>query len=125
MAQIFHRSTNTISRASIFGAVFLIGLALWIFYDLEASPYTTQQNVAREQPIQFSHAHHAGAIGIDCRYCHTSVEKDRKSTRLNSSHGSISYAVFCLKKNKSTDYARDILLSPAQGLTRSVSKQTS
>src|SRR6266496_5040941 len=77
MAQIFHRSTNTISRASIFGAVYLIGLALWIFYDLEASPYTTQQNVAREQPIQFSHAHHAGAIGIDCRYCHTSVEKAR------------------------------------------------
>ena len=31
--------------------------------------------MAREQPIQFSHAHHAGAIGIDCRYCHTSVEK--------------------------------------------------
>jgi hypothetical protein len=75
MAQIFHRSTNTISRASIFGAVFLLGLAGWIFYDLEASPYTTQQTVAREQPIQFSHAHHAGAIGIDCRYCHTSVEK--------------------------------------------------
>ena len=75
MAQIFHRSTNTISRASIFGAVFLLGLALWIFYDLEASPYTTEQNVAREQPIQFSHAHHVGAIGIDCRYCHTSVEK--------------------------------------------------
>ena len=75
MAQIFHRSTNTISRASIFGAVFLLGLAGWIFYDLEASPYTTEQTVAREQPIQFSHAHHAGAIGIDCRYCHTSVEK--------------------------------------------------
>ena len=75
MAQIFHRSTNTISRASIFGAVFLLGLAGWIFYDLEASPYTTQQTVAREQPIQFSHAHHAGAMGIDCRYCHTTVER--------------------------------------------------
>src|SRR6266498_3495543 len=75
MAQIFHRSTNTISRASIFGAVFLLAFAAWVFYDLEASPYTTRQTVAREQPIQFSHAHHAGAIGIDCRYCHTSVEK--------------------------------------------------
>jgi hypothetical protein len=73
--QIFHRSTNTISRVSLFGAVFFIGISLWLFYDLEASPYTTQQNVARTQPVQFSHAHHAGAIGIDCRYCHTSVEK--------------------------------------------------
>ncbi len=73
--QIFHRSTNTISRVSLFGAVFFIGILLWLFYDLEASPWTTQQNVARNQPLQFSHAHHVGAIGIDCRYCHTSVEK--------------------------------------------------
>ena len=28
----------------------------------------------REQPIPFSHAHHVGGLGIDCRYCHTSVE---------------------------------------------------
>ncbi len=75
MAQIFHRSTNTISRVSIFGAVAVFGLMLWMFYDLEASPYTTQQNVARDQPVQFSHAHHVGGIGIDCRYCHTTVEK--------------------------------------------------
>jgi hypothetical protein len=73
--QIFHRSTNFLSRVSIFGAVFFIALLLWLFYDLEASPYTTQQTTAREQPVQFSHAHHVGAIGIDCRYCHTSVEK--------------------------------------------------
>jgi Cytochrome c7 and related cytochrome c/Class III cytochrome C family len=72
--QIFHRSTNFLSRVSIFGAVFFIALLLWLFYDLEASPYTTQQNISREQPVQFSHAHHVGAIGIDCRYCHTSVE---------------------------------------------------
>src|SRR5438132_1898048 len=75
MAQIFHRSTNTISRVSIFGAVFILAFLGWLFYELEASPYTTQQHVARTQPIQFSHAHHVGAIGIDCRYCHTSVEK--------------------------------------------------
>ena len=73
--QIFHRSTNFLSRVSIFGAVFFLGILLWLLYDLEASPYTTQQNTAREQPVQFSHAHHVGAIGIDCRYCHTSVEK--------------------------------------------------
>jgi len=35
----------------------------------------TQAGVAREQPIQFSHRHHAGELGIDCRYCHTTVER--------------------------------------------------
>ena len=73
--QIFHRSTNTISRVSIFGAVFFLALLLWLFDALNRSPYTTRQGVTRVQPVQFSHAHHAGAIGIDCRYCHTSVEK--------------------------------------------------
>jgi hypothetical protein len=38
------------------------------------SPYSTNQNVSREQPVQFSHKHHVGDDGIDCRYCHTSVE---------------------------------------------------
>jgi hypothetical protein len=39
------------------------------------SPYYTNVNVTREQPVPFSHKHHAGELGIDCRYCHTSVEK--------------------------------------------------
>ena len=34
----------------------------------------TRQNIMRDQPIQFSHKHHAGDDGIDCRYCHTAVE---------------------------------------------------
>ncbi len=75
MAQIFHRSTNTISRVSIFGAVFFLAFSGWLFDSINRSPYMTQQTVAREQPVQFSHAHHVGAVGIDCRYCHTSVEK--------------------------------------------------
>ena len=39
------------------------------------SPYVTRVDTFREQPVQFSHQHHVGGIGIDCRYCHTSVEK--------------------------------------------------
>ena len=34
----------------------------------------TQQRVQRDQPIPFSHQHHVGGMGVDCRYCHTSVE---------------------------------------------------
>jgi len=74
MPQIFHRSMNTISRVSIFGAVFFIAGILAIAMLLLRSPYATYQGVVREQPLQFSHRHHVGDDGIDCRYCHTSVE---------------------------------------------------
>lgn len=73
--QIFHRSSNTIARVSIFGAVFFIGLLFWVLYTLEASGYTTGQYVVRHQPVPFSHEHHVRGLGIDCRYCHTSVER--------------------------------------------------
>jgi len=74
VAQIFHPSTNTLSRISIYGALLFLGGSLWVLYTLDRSPYVTEQDVDREQPIPFSHAHHVGSIGIDCRYCHTSVE---------------------------------------------------
>lgn len=74
MAQIFHPSTNTIAKASIFGAIFIIGGVLLLIAEVNRSPYVTQQNVAREQPVPFSHEHHVAGLGLDCRYCHTSVE---------------------------------------------------
>src|SRR5579863_2663975 len=74
MPQIFHRSTNTFSKVSIFGAVFFVAFLGWLFSAFSRSSWATQAGVAREQPIPFSHAHHVGEVGIDCRYCHTSVE---------------------------------------------------
>jgi hypothetical protein len=74
MPQIFHRSTNTIARATIFGAVFIAGGALWLLMEISRSPYVTQAYMVKAQPIQFSHKHHVGDDGIDCRYCHTTVE---------------------------------------------------
>jgi hypothetical protein len=74
MPQIFHPSTNTLSKFSIFGAIFILAALAWVSAGVQRSSYVTQAKVAREQPIQFSHAHHVGGIGIDCRYCHTSVE---------------------------------------------------
>src|SRR5437667_3451498 len=74
MAQIFHRSTNFIARFSVFSALFLVGLALIAVLGVARSPYMTRQNFTREQPVQFSHKHHVADDGIDCRYCHTSVE---------------------------------------------------
>jgi hypothetical protein len=75
--QIFHRSTNTISRATIYGAVFLVAALLWAVLELQRSPYITYAKVARPQPVPFSHQHHVAGLGIDCRYCHTSVETSK------------------------------------------------
>src|SRR5207245_4294883 len=63
-------------------------------------PYTT---LFRSRVRQRSHAddHHVGVVGhvlLEERVAVVEEYIDRKSTRLNSSHGSISYAVFCLKK---------------------------
>ena len=80
MPQIFHRSTNTLSRLSIFGAFFLVAGLLWGLATFNRSAYMTQERVAREQPVQFSHKHHVGELGIDCRYCHTTVETAARAT---------------------------------------------
>ena len=74
MSQVFHRSTNTIARLSIFGLVFLLGALLWLIAAISRSSYITETAVVRVQPVPFSHEHHVGGLGIDCRYCHTSVE---------------------------------------------------
>jgi hypothetical protein len=72
--QIFHRSTNTIAKVSIFGAVFFLAFFTWIFSTLLRSSYATGQGIVLKQPIPFSHEHHVTGLGIDCRYCHSSVE---------------------------------------------------
>ena len=74
MGQIFHRSTNSLARLSIIGTVVVVGGLLWFFAEMQRSPYYMGQGVAPAQPVPFSHQHHVGGLGIDCRYCHTSVE---------------------------------------------------
>jgi hypothetical protein len=74
MAQIFHRSTNTIARLSIYGVVILVALLGYAVDVVNKTSYVTEVNVARPQPIPFSHKHHVGELGLDCRYCHSSVE---------------------------------------------------
>jgi hypothetical protein len=74
MPQVFHPAMNTIARAILYGVPVLsavggVGLA----YGITASDWMTNRNVTREQPVPFSHEHHVGGLGLDCRYCHTSV----------------------------------------------------
>jgi hypothetical protein len=74
MPQIFHRSANTLSKLSLFGVLSLVGGLILFAMVLGRSSYVTRANEFVEQPIQFSHLHHVTDDGIDCRYCHTSVE---------------------------------------------------
>jgi hypothetical protein len=74
MPQIFHRSFNTISKVSIFGSLFFLAFLLWLSIIYTRSSYGTDALVVRVQPVPFSHQHHVGGLGIDCRYCHTGVE---------------------------------------------------
>ncbi len=74
MPQIFPKALNPIARALVLGFPLLAGtagLGLAAFY---RSSYATGIDETPPQPVAFSHAHHVGQLGIDCRYCHTSVE---------------------------------------------------
>ena len=74
MPQIFRRSANTISKISLAGALMLAVGAILGMILIGRSSWVTRANEYLEQPVQFSHRHHVLDDGIDCRYCHTSVE---------------------------------------------------
>lgn len=74
MAQIFQRSANSIAKASIPVLGVLLGGVVWALYALNSSSYVTEVGIAKAQPVPFPHKHHVLQLGIDCRYCHTSVE---------------------------------------------------
>ena len=75
MAQLFPKSANVHARVLIAGILVLACGAGWAASIIYWSPYTTEVDVPLQQPIPFSHKHHVTDDGIDCRYCHTSVEK--------------------------------------------------
>ena len=72
--QIFHPSANTLSRLTVYGSVVLMIGPVVVTYMVLHSPYQTKVGVIRPQPVPFSHEHHVRGLGLDCRYCHTSVE---------------------------------------------------
>ena len=74
MAQLFRPSANTIARVAILGGLSLVFGGVGLAYLFAGSPYQTGATLIREQPVAFSHQHHVAGLGIDCRYCHTSVE---------------------------------------------------
>ncbi len=74
MTPLFSKRSNLYFRGVlILGPLLLIGGG-GLVYAIWWSPYLTRQEQVIEQPVPFSHQHHVTVLGIDCRYCHQSVE---------------------------------------------------
>lgn len=74
MAQVFKPSSITYARVILASVALIGGGSLYGLYAFNNLRTVTRAYESREQPVQFSHKHHNGELGIDCRYCHTSVE---------------------------------------------------
>ena len=77
MVQMFRPRADTIARIAMASLAGLPVLLIGLVYSVMGSAYVTGQSLTHEQPVPFSHAHHVGGLGLDCRYCHASVEKAR------------------------------------------------
>lgn len=75
MAQLFRPGANSIAVTVIVAIFAVPSAAIALAYYYWGSPYATDQELTRAQPVPFSHAHHVGDLGLDCRMCHTSEEK--------------------------------------------------
>ncbi|HET7371293.1 MAG TPA: cytochrome c3 family protein [Gammaproteobacteria bacterium] len=75
MPQVFKRRANALARNVIIAMVLFVavfGAVVWGYFQ---TPYNGFTAKAPYQPVPFSHKHHVGALGIDCRYCHNGVTK--------------------------------------------------
>ena len=79
MPQIFPRSANVLAPLTIIGGALAAGLLGTVGVAVYRSPSVTEVQVAKEQPIPFSHLRHVGNNGLDCRYCHTAVEESNSA----------------------------------------------
>jgi len=76
--QIFPRTLNYLSLVAALGAAVAGGgvtFGIWYYF----SPKNLQMGYEPEQPIAYSHRLHVGELGIDCRYCHASVETSEEA----------------------------------------------
>ncbi len=75
MSQIFRPRANVIAKVGALSLVYLIILVFLALAVFDRSHLIRRINVARPQPVSFTHQLHAGTLGIDCLYCHTSAER--------------------------------------------------
>ena len=74
MGQLFASTSNVLARYAFFGAVPALLVLYSVVLAVDWSGWATGEREVVEQPVPFSHQHHVSELGVDCRYCHTSVE---------------------------------------------------
>src|ERR1700760_4670548 len=80
MTQIFSPSADTRLRGAALVAVLVVFGSVMAMGGYMGSTYATMVGWPKPQPVPFSHKHHAGDLGIDCRFCHVGVETGAKAT---------------------------------------------
>lgn len=79
MAQIFTASADTRLRAILLGILIAFVCLVTFIGGYAESSYGTLIGWVQDQPVPFSHQHHVAGLGIDCRYCHTTVETSARA----------------------------------------------
>jgi hypothetical protein len=74
MPHLFRPYADTVARVLLVAVVVVPFVAIGVAYWVSASEFVTGRSITSDQPVPFSHEHHVGALGLDCRYCHTGVE---------------------------------------------------
>jgi hypothetical protein len=74
VARLFGPDATVWFRASLVAVPLLVASSAAAWGVIYRAPYYTNVGVRLEQPVPFSHQHHVGGLGIDCRFCHASVE---------------------------------------------------
>lgn len=80
LAQLFSPGANSVARIALVLLVLLPAGLIALAIGLQRTDYVTGQHRYVEQTVPFSHKHHAGDLGIDCRFCHVGVETGAKAT---------------------------------------------
>jgi Cytochrome c7 and related cytochrome c len=71
---MFTRRADLLLRIGLAAAGLLVLCLLLLIWGMPRMTYNTQVSLTSPQPVPFSHQHHVSGLGIDCRYCHDSVE---------------------------------------------------
>jgi hypothetical protein len=77
LGAIFGPKANLWTNAALLSVVALLLGALLSIWVVPVMGFNTQDRYTPEQPVPFSHKHHVAGLGLDCRYCHISVEMSK------------------------------------------------
>jgi hypothetical protein len=74
LAAIFGPAANLASKVILLVVLFVVAAALIAWWWWPRTDYARHMHAEMEQPVPFSHEHHVAGLGLDCRFCHTTVE---------------------------------------------------